>query len=132
MAGQILSMLPVRNCEKMNLINSSILVALSLSLLACGQQANMRTPSKNAAPQSGESKIQNPETPSPAITPTPEQEVAFGKGLKITPRTVELKSESRRYRIDVTYPQIEGSKSRGIVKLNRRIKDLVTKKYQWP
>lgn len=121
-------MLRVRHSKKMSLINSSILVALSLSLLAC----NVQTASQNAPPQSSESKIQNPETPSPAITPTPEQEVAFGKGLKITPQTVELNSESRRYRIDVTFPQIEGSKSRGILKLNRRIKDLVTKKYQWP
>jgi hypothetical protein len=116
-----------------NLNKSSFVVALSLSLLACGpHQANVKTVSRNATQQSSESKIQKPQTPSPVITPTPEQEVAFGKGLKIVPRTIELKNESRRYRIDVVYPQIEGSKSRGILKLNRRITDLVAKQYQWP
>jgi len=58
--------------------------------------------------------------------------VAFGKGLKIAPRNIALKNENRRYQVDVVYPQIEGSKSRGVLRLNRRIKELVTKQYQWP
>lgn len=115
----------------MNPYKSSFVVALCLWLLACGHQANVQTVSRNGAQQSSESKTQNPQTPSPVITPTPEQEVAFGKGLRIVLRTIELKSESRRYRIDVGYPQIEGRNSQGILKLNRRIKDLVTKQYQW-
>jgi hypothetical protein len=114
-----------------SLNKSSFVVALSLSLLAC-DQSNVQTASRNAAQQSSQSKIPNPQTPSPVTTPTPEQEVVFGKGLKIVPRTIELKNEHRRYRIDVAYPQIEGSKSRGILKFNRRMKDLVTKQYQWP
>jgi len=115
-----------------SLNKSSFVVALSLWLLACDHQANVQPASRNAAQQTSQSKIPNPQTPSPVITPSPEQEVAFGKGLKIVPRTIELKNENRRYRIDVAYPQIEGSKSRGILKLNRRIKELVTKQYQWP
>jgi hypothetical protein len=122
----------IRKDTIVKLNKSSFVVALSFSLLACGHQANVQTASRNAAPPSSESKIQNPQTPAPVITPTPEQEVAFGKGLKIVPRTIELKNESRRYQIDVVYPQIEGSKSRGILKLNRRIKDLVIRQYQWP
>jgi hypothetical protein len=123
----------IRNNKIVKRNKSSFVIALSLSLLACGQhQATVQTVSQNAAQQPSESKLQNPQTPSPVISPTPEQEVAFGKGLKIVPRTIELKNESRRYQIDVVYPQIEGSKSRGILKLNRRIKDLVTKQYQWP
>ena len=117
----------------MNPTKFSFVVSLSLSMLACGQhQSNVQTVSRNAAQQSSESKKQNPPNLSPIITPTPEQEVTFGKGLKIVPRTVELKNESRRYQIDIVYPQIEGSKSRGILKLNRRMKDLVAKQYQWP
>ena len=117
----------IRKDTIVKLNKSSFVVALSFSLLACGHQANVQTASRNAASPSSESKIQNPQTPAPVITPTPEQEVAFGNGLKIVPRTIELKNESRRYQIDVVYPQIEGSKSRGILKLNRRIKDLVIK-----
>jgi hypothetical protein len=122
----------IRNNKIVNLNKSSFVVALSVSLLACGHQANVQTTSRNAAQQSSESKLQKPPSPSPIITPTPEQEVTFGKGLKVVPRTVQLKNESRRYQIDIVYPKIDGSKSRGIVNLNRRIKDLITKQYQWP
>jgi hypothetical protein len=124
--------LSIRNSKIVNLNKSSFVVALSVSLLACGHQANVQTASRNATQHSRESKIQTPPTPSPVISRTPEHEVSFGKGLKIVPRTVELRNESRRYQIDIVYPQIEGSKSRGILNLNRRIKGLVTKQYQWP
>jgi len=43
-----------------------------------------------------------------------------------------MENQRRRYKIYVVYPHIEGSKSVGILKLNRRIKDLMTKQYQWP
>ena len=122
----------IRSNKTVSLIKLSFVVALSISLQACGQhQANVQTVSRNAAQQSSESKTQNPQNPSPIITPTPEKEVTFGKGLKIVPQTVELKNESRRYQIDIVYPQIYGSKSRGILKLNRRMNDLVTKQYEW-
>ncbi|HAF12501.1 MAG TPA: hypothetical protein DCK93_18360 [Blastocatellia bacterium] len=123
----------IRNNNIMNLDKSSFVLVLSLSLLGCGEHhANVQTVSRDAVQQSSESKIQNPQTPSPNITPTPELEVTFGKGLKIVPKTVGLENQRRRYKIYVVYPHIEGSKSVGILKLNRRIKDLVTKQYQWP
>lgn len=115
-----------------NLNKSSFVVALSLSLLACDQhQGNVRTVPRNSAQHSSEPKTQSLQNPSPVITPTPDLKVAFGKGLKIVPKTVEMENQRRRYKIYVVYPHIEGSKSVGILKLNRRIKDLVTKQYQW-
>ena len=127
----VMSHLIIRHNKTMSLNKSSFVLVLSLSLLGCGEhQANVTT--LNTVPQSSESKIQNSQTPSPVTTPTPVQEVTFGKGLKIVPRTVELKNESRRYEINVVYPQIEGSKRPGIRKLNRQIRELVTERYQWP
>jgi hypothetical protein len=46
--------------------------------------------------------------------------------------TVKLKHEQWRYKIDVDYPQIEGTEDAAILRLNRQIKDLVRKKYNWP
>ena len=123
----------IRNTKIMILNKFSFAVGLSLSLLLCSQhQANVQSVSPKTVPQSSESKIRTSPTPSPVTTPTPVQEVTFGKGLKIVPRTVELKNEGHRYEINVVYPQIEGSKRSGILQLNRRIKGLVTKQYQWP
>lgn len=117
----------------MNLNKSSFVVVVSLSLLACGQhQANVQTVSRNTAQQSSESKSPNPQAPSPVITPTPELEVSFGDGLKIISISVNLENQGRRYEIDVVYPQIEGSKSAEILRLNERIKSLVTDEYKWP
>ena len=108
----------------MNLNQSSFVVVLSLSLLACGQhQTDVQTVARDTVQQSSESK---------SPTPTPELEVSFGEGLKIIPISVNLENQSRRYKIDVVYPQIEGSKSAGILKLNERIKNLVTNEYKWP
>ena len=68
----------------------------------------------------------------PVITPTPDREVVFGHGrLRIVDEEVRLKSERLQYEIDVTFPQIVGSKKRHIRKLNQRIEQLVTKQYQW-
>jgi len=87
-------------------------------------------PTADAMQQSGELKTQPQQNPSPVITPTPDLEVAFGR-LRVVPKTVEMENQRRRYQIDVVYPHVEGSKSAGILKLNRRIKDLVTRQYQW-
>ena len=79
-------------------------------LIAEGEhQANVQTVSRNEVQQSSERKTQTPQNPSPVITPTPELEVAFGKGLKIVPKTVELENQRRRYKIYLVYPHIEGS-----------------------
>jgi len=119
----------IRDNKIVNFNKSSFLVVLSLSLLACGQPHDN---ARSAAQQASESKTQIPQNPSPVITPTPELEVSFGDGLKIIPVSVNLENQNRRYEIDVVYPQIEGSKSAGILKLNERIKSLVTDEYKWP
>ena len=114
-------------------LKSSFVIAFSLSLLACGgHQTNVQLVSQNAVQQPRESQTPSPQIPSPVITPSPEQEITLAKGLRIVPKTIELENQRRRYKISVVYPHIEGSKSAGILKLNRRIKDLVTKQYQWP
>ena len=119
-----------RSNKIVNLYKPLIVLALSLLLVACGRdQANVLAVSQNAVQQPG--RIQSPETPLAVITPTPEQEVSLGEELKIVPVSIAKKNESRRYQIDVVYPQIEGSKNPGILRLNRRIKDLVAKQYQW-
>jgi Protein of unknown function (DUF3298)/Deacetylase PdaC len=91
----------------------------------------MHLSSVNTAEQSKGSKTEVAATPSAVITPTPELEASLGRGLRIVPRSVNLHNERRRYRIEAVYPQLEGSKSRGIFQLNRQIKDLVSKQYQW-
>ena len=116
----------------MDLLKPSCTIVVALSFIACGgNRASVQLSSVNSAEQSKGSKTEIAGTPSAVITPTPELEVSFGKGLRIVPKRVDLQNESRRYRIDVVYPQIEGSKSRGIFQLNRQIKDLVSKQYQW-
>jgi len=120
----------------MRLLNKSqfVLTLLASFLVACNQhQADMNAVAHNNVKQSGESKNQNshPPVPSPAITPTPELEVTFGKGLKIVPREVKLENQKRRYKIDVIYPQIEGIKHPRILSLNNEIRRLATEQYSW-
>lgn len=68
-----------------------------------------------------------------APTASPVHEAVFGGGkLTIVPKHEERKSERLRYKIDVTYPQIAGSNSLHIRKLNQHIQRLVTDQYQWP
>jgi Deacetylase PdaC/Protein of unknown function (DUF3298) len=120
----------------MKLLNKyqPVLILLALSFFACSQhQGNMNAVAHNNGKQSSESKNQNsqPTVPSPAITPTPELEVTFGKGLKIVPKEVKLENQKRRYKIDVTYPQIEGTKHPRILSLNNKIRRLVAEQYRW-
>ena len=102
-----------------------------LSLACQPHQVNLNAVPPSNSPTPIEIGSPNPQNPAPAITPTPEHEISFGKGLKIVPMNIKLENEARRYQVDVIYPQIEGSKSRGIQNLNRQIKNLVTRKYQW-
>lgn len=108
---------------------------LPLALLACGRhEANMPAVARNADRQSNKRPNQNSPSPvsSPMMFPTSDVELAFAGSLRVVPKSVRLENERRRYKIDVAYPQIEGTKDHGILKLNRRIKDLVTKHYEWP
>jgi hypothetical protein len=111
-----------------------LLISLALWLVACSQhQANMNAVAHNNVRQSSESKNQNsqPTVPSPATTPTPELEATVGKGLKIVPKEVKLENQKRRYKIDVIYPQIEGTKNPRILSLNHKIKQLAAEQYRW-
>lgn len=78
-------------------------------------------------------KIQPLPTVVPPVLEEPlNPEVVFAGGsLRIVPADVSLKSERLRYEVGVTYPQIVGSNAPHIRKLNQRIKQLVTKEYEW-
>src|SRR5688572_13991457 len=111
-----------------------LLIPLVLWLVACSQhQANSNVVAHNNVKQPSERKNQNsqPTVPSPAITPTPELVATFGKGLKIVPKEVKLENHKRRYKIDVIYPQIEGTKNPRILGLNHKIKRLAAERYRW-
>lgn len=74
-----------------------------------------------------------PRAPVQSFTVTPPHEFDFGQnGLKLVPERVQLKSESLRYDIDVSYPQIVGAEDSQLWKVNQHIKDEATKLYQWP
>jgi hypothetical protein len=112
-----------------------LLILFSLFFIACSQrQPDTVAIARNDVKQSNESKNQNKnvQTPSPAITPTPELNVAFGMGLRIVPKDINLKNQRLRYKIDVTYPHIEGTKTPRILNLNHRMKRLVSEQYRWP
>ncbi|HEY9404090.1 MAG TPA: DUF3298 domain-containing protein [Pyrinomonadaceae bacterium] len=112
-----------------------LLIILALLSVACsGHQSDTVAIARNDVKQSNEAKNQNENvpTPSPAITPTPELNVAFGKGLRIVPKDIKLENQRLRYKIDVTYPQIEGTKNPEILNLNHRMRLLVSEQYRWP
>jgi hypothetical protein len=70
----------------------------------------------------------------PSYTVTPEiSEIVFAQGrLKLVPERLRLKSESLRYDIDVTYPQIAGPEDAEIRKVNQIIRQRVTEGLEWP
>ena len=112
-----------------------LLILVSLFFVSCSQhQPDTVAVARNAVKQSNEAKSQNENVPatSPAITPTPELNVAFGKGLRIVPKDIKLENQRLRYRIDVTYPQIEGTDNPRILNLNHRMRRLVSERYRWP
>jgi hypothetical protein len=112
-----------------------LLILLSLLFITCNHpQPDTVAVAGNNVKQSNEAKNQNENvpTPSPAITPTPELNVPFGKGLSIVPKDIRLENQRLRYKIEITYPQIEGTKNPQILNLNHRIKRLVSEQYRWP
>jgi hypothetical protein len=73
-----------------------------------------------------------PTAPDIDIPPT-HSEIVFGGGrLTLVAEEVQLKSERLRYEVDVKYPQIKGADALHIQRLNRRIKELAAREYQWP
>jgi Protein of unknown function (DUF3298) len=77
-----------------------------------------------------------PPAPVQSYSVTPARAIAFGQnGLRLVPERVQLKSESQSYDVDVSYPQILGTRDTGRNKIrivNQQIKDAATKLYQWP
>jgi hypothetical protein len=90
----------------------------------------------NVSPPSAPHQPQPLRAPVQSYTVTPAREIEFGQnGLKLVPERVQLKSESRNYDIDVSYPQILGmpySDPNKIRSVNEHLKDSATKLYQWP
>lgn len=112
-----------------------LLILFSLFFVECSRhQPDSAAVARNEVKQSNEAKNQNENVPtsSPAITPTPELNVSFGTGLRIVPKDIRLENQRLRYKIDVTYPQIEGTKNPRILNLNHRMKRLVSEQYLWP
>lgn len=76
-----------------------------------------------------------PPAPVHSYTVSPAPEFEFGQnGLKLVPERVQLKSESRGYDIDVSYPQILATPyvdPNKIQRVNRHLKDSAAGLYQW-
>ena len=51
---------------------------------------------------------------------------------KIISKNVTMENKAWRYQINADYPQIQGTNDPAIRKLNRHIKQLITKAYSWP
>lgn len=65
------------------------------------------------------------------LDPTIEPEITFRGGLELVSNEVQLKNETLRYKVFLTYPQIEGSNALPIRKLNQHIERLATSQYHW-
>jgi uncharacterized protein DUF3298 len=71
-----------------------------------------------------------------ALSYTAPRDLEFGQnGLRLVPERVKLDSVSLGYDIDVSFPQIVGTRyteKTNIRKVNQLIKDKITNLYQWP
>jgi len=73
----------------------------------------------------------DPLPPVSTITPAPHREVVFGDGrLRLVTHQVRMESERLHYKVDVSYPEIVGTKDSHIQNLNREIEKLVAHEYQ--
>lgn len=106
------------------------MLLLALSLAAC---ARPQTVSPSAAATVQPTPAASPTAlPTPEPSPTPNPRMSLANGLQLVPKTITLENERRRYQINVTFPQIEGSKRPEFINLNRHIRNLVAKQYAWP
>ena len=114
----------------------AINISISLLTFACGFLVaaiwNQGDAIKTEQAKVTESFATPVSTNFPEPTETPEREIVFGQDrLRIVDEEVRLKSERLQYEIDVTFPQVVGSKKRHIRRLNQRIRQLATQHYQW-
>lgn len=74
-----------------------------------------------------------PATPPVIAPPVPERDtnISFGGGLKLVSHELTLKNELLRYKVTLTYPQIEGANTLRIRRLNKYIERLAKDNYQW-
>lgn len=69
----------------------------------------------------------------PSIMLSAPDAVYFSHGrMKLVPERVQMVSESLRYQIDVSFPQIVGDENPLVRKINQQVRELATAKYQWP
>ena len=106
------------------------MLLLLLFIAAC---ARPQTSSPSAAATAQPTSAVSPTVlPTPEPSPTPNPRMSLANGLHLVPKTITLENERRRYQINVTFPQIEGSNRPEFTNLNRHIRNLVAKQYAWP
>jgi hypothetical protein len=111
--------------------NLSLAIIPLILIYVCGPRQNTaRLPASENT--SVAQPIQKTATATPSASPSPRKELTLKNGLQIITKNVKMENKDWRYRIDVEYPQIEGTNDRAVVALNRQVKDLVTKTYSWP
>lgn len=110
--------------------NLSLAIVLLTVLSACSQGQNTAPFPASVDTSVGQPTRNTISTASPS--PLPSKELTLKNGLQIIANKVKLDNKDWRYRIEVDYPQIEGTNDPAVVALNRHIKDLVTKTYSWP
>ncbi|HEX6187715.1 MAG TPA: hypothetical protein VFZ40_06525 [Pyrinomonadaceae bacterium] len=109
---------------------SSLVLFVGLLLAACSRP---QTPQPSVAVIDHPTPTTSPASiPTPGPSPIPNPEMSLANGLKIVPKTITLKNERRRYEINVTFPQIAGTKDPVFLNLNHRIRNLVANQYSWP
>lgn len=107
-------------CLTMNVNLSPAIIPLIL-IYGCGPRPNS-APLPASANTSVAQPTQNVATAAPS--PSPRKELTLKNGLRIITKNVKMENKDWRYRIDVEYPQLEGTNDRAIVALNRQIKTL--------
>jgi len=102
-----------------------LVLLVALFLAACARPQTVgRTAINQATPAASPTSI-----PTPQPSPVPNEEMSFANGLRLVPKTITLENERRRYKINVTFPQVEGSKDPAFSTLNRHIRSLAAKQY---
>jgi hypothetical protein len=109
---------------------ASALLAFILGTFASSLWRLYSTP-KSTPPPVNPARVTINEPATTPITPAPERDLVFGGGLKLVSNEVQLKNEVLRYKVNLAYPQIEGTNALPIRKLNQSIERLALKQYDW-
>ena len=103
------------------------LVAAALACAACGGARELQT-AETAALVSAPARLLAPAAPAPkaasrAFTPV----VAPGDGLELAEASITERSEKRKYKIEIRFPQLKGRRSRNADKFNRAVRALAAR-----